>query len=105
MTSVILTVNITSQLCRAMKHLSIQWKRQAQRLEHPGGRGRKAPLPLLLLPLEVRETEGGTEIVVGAHQDVVILQGMGEDPHDMEEWGHHQRVEEGPTAISVSVQG
>ena len=75
MTSVILTVNITSQLCQVTKHLSIQWKRVARRLENPGGRGRKASLPLLL-PLEARETEeGGTEIAVGAHQDVVAWGG------------------------------
>ena len=39
--------------------MNIQWRK---RLENPGGgaQGREAPLPLLLLPLEAGETEGGT---------------------------------------------
>ena len=87
------------------KLLNIQWKR----LENPGGgaRGREAPLPLLLLPLEARETEEGTGGMGGAHQDV------GEDPHDMEEGGHCQQeeevptdtLEEGPTETLIPVQG
>ena len=35
------------------------------------------------------------ELAVGAHQDMVALQGMGEDLQDVEEGGHHQGMEEG----------
>ena len=85
--------------------MNTQWKK---RLEDPGGeaRGREAPLPLLLPPqplllhLEAGETEGeGMGVAVGAQQDV------GEDPHDMEEGGHRQQAEEGPTETLVPVQG
>ena len=62
-------------------------------MESPGGGAqyREAPLPLLLspqflLPIEARETEEGTEVAVGAHQDVVVLQGMGRT-HNMEGGG------------------
>ena len=108
MTSVILTVNITSQLCGVTKHLSIQWKRLARRLENPGGRGRKAPLPLLLLPLEARETEGGgTEIAVGAHQDVVA---WGRTPTTWKrgaitnEWRRGQRQFQFRYKVSIAMQ-
>ena len=64
------------------KQLSTQWKR----LENLGGGGHKAPLPLFFPPLEAGETVGGgMDVVVGAHQDVVALQGVGVDLHNMEE--------------------
>ena len=74
-------------------------------MEEPGeprGGDREAPLPLLLSPqpllppLEAGETVGGgMELVVGVLQDVVALQGIGENLHNMKEGGHLQCVEEG----------
>ena len=73
--------------------MNTTWKRI---LKNPGGGGREAPTQPLLPPLEAGEIGGGgMEVAVGAHQDMMALQGVGEDLQDVEEGGHHQGMEEG----------
>ena len=64
--------------------------------EEPRGRRSRSPYPTPLPPLEAGKIGGGgMEVAVGAHQDMMALQGVGEDLQDVEEGGHHQGMEEG----------
>ena len=77
-----------------------------------GARSREAPLPLLsplLSPTPpFHRGQGNRRRNRGCSRGPPRRGGppkRGEDPHDMEEGGHHQRAEEGPMETSVPVQG
>ena len=83
----------------------VEYHMEEEDTEEPRGGGCEAPTQPLLPPLEARETGGGgMELAAGAHQDMVALEGVGEDLQDVEERGHHQGMEEGLGARDLQMK-